>query len=67
MISGRSRRLEDIVDAILYTGPDRTTSAGIWPALCADPGYVKMRVDRITLLGLPQAQADAVKRVCNPK
>ncbi len=59
-----SRRLEDIVDAILYMGPDRTTS-GIWPQLCADPGYVKMRIDRIVLIGLPPAQADAVKRVCN--
>jgi hypothetical protein len=26
---------------------------------------VKMRIDRIALLGLPPAQADAVKRVCN--
>ena len=61
-----SRRLEDIVDGILYTGPDKTSS-GIWPQLCADPGYVKMRVDRIALAGLPPAQADAVKRVCNVK
>lgn len=59
-----SRRLEDIVDGILYTGPGRTNS-GIWPQLCADPGYVTMRIDRITLVGLPPAQADAVKRVCN--
>lgn len=59
-----SRRLEDIVDGILYTGRDRTSS-GIWPKLCADPGYVKMRIDRITLIGLPPAQADAVRRVCN--
>jgi hypothetical protein len=57
------RRLEDIVDAILYTGPD-LTSSGIWQQLCADPGYVKMRIDRITLIGLPPAQADAVRRVC---
>src|SRR4029079_15011408 len=34
-----SRRLEDIVDGILYVGPKQTTS-GIWPQLCADPGYV---------------------------
>jgi hypothetical protein len=63
-----SRRLEDIVDGILYVGPasGRTTS-GIWPQLCADPSYVKMRIDRITLVGLPQAEADAVKRVCNER
>ena len=34
-----SRRLEDIVDGILYVGPTEPTS-GIWPQLCADPGYV---------------------------
>ena len=63
-----SRRLEDIVDGILYTGPESgRTSSGIWPQLCADPGYVKMRIDRITLIGLPPAQADAVKRVCNER
>ena len=61
-----SRRLGEIVDGILYTGPDKTSS-GIWPQLCADPGYVKMRVDRIALIGLPPAQADAVERVCNLK
>ncbi len=63
-----SRRLEDIVDGILYVGPaSGRTSSGIWPQLCADPGYVKMRIDRITLVGLPPAQADAVKRVCNER
>jgi hypothetical protein len=61
-----SRRLEEIVDGILYTGPEKTSSA-IWPQLCADPGYVKMRVDRIALIGLPPTQAEAVKRVCNLK
>jgi hypothetical protein len=61
-----SRRLEEIVDGILYTGPDKTSS-GIWPQLCTDPGYVKMRVDRIALIGLPPTQTDAVKRVCNLK
>ena len=57
--------MEEIVDAILYVGPEagRTTS-GIWPQLCADPGYVKMRLDRIALIGLPVEQADTVRRVC---
>jgi hypothetical protein len=63
-----SRRLEDIVDALLYVGPESArSSVGIWPQLCADPGYVRMRLDRIALIGLPSAQADAVKRVCNVK
>lgn len=61
-----SRRLEEIVDAILYVGPESgRTTAGISPKLCADPGYVKMRLDRIALLNL--AEADKVKRDCNLK
>ena len=63
-----SRRLEDIVDAILYVGPERTrTSAPIAPDLCADPAYIKMRLDRIALVDLPQGEADRVKRLCNVK
>lgn len=63
-----SRRLEDIIDATLYSGPESgQTSSGIWAELCADPGYVKMRIDRITGVGLPTAQADAVRRVCQKR
>lgn len=61
-----SRRLEDIVDAIFYVGPaSRRTTAGISPALCADPGYIKMRLERIALMALPQGEADRVKRECH--
>lgn len=61
-----SRRLEDIVDAILYVGREHT-SAPIAPDLCADSGYIKMRLDRIALVDLPQEEADRVKRLCNVK
>jgi hypothetical protein len=61
-----SRRVEDIVDAILYVGRDHT-SAPIAPDLCADNAYIKMRLDRIALIGLPQGEADRVKRLCNVK
>jgi hypothetical protein len=61
-----SRRLEEIVDAILFTG--RTvTSAPIAPELCADPGYIKMRLERIALIGLPQGEADRVRSSCKVK
>ena len=60
------RRLEDIVDAILYVGPHHT-AAPIAPDLCADRAYIKMRLDRIALIGLPQGEADRVKRLCNVK
>jgi len=61
-----SRRLEDQVDAILYVGPKSgRTSAPISPALCADPTYIKMRLERIARVGLPQGEADRVKRDCH--
>ena len=60
------RRLEDIVDAVLYVGPaSGRTSAAISRTLCADPAYIKMRLDRIALLNM--AEADKVKRDCNLK
>ena len=60
------RPLEDIVDAVLYVGPaSGRTSAPISRTLCADPAYIKMRLDRIALLKLPEA--DRVKRDCNLK
>ena len=61
-----SRRAEDIVDAVLYVGPESgRTTAGISPALCADPGYVKLRLERIALIGLPLGEADKLKRECH--
>jgi hypothetical protein len=58
------RRTEDIVDAILDVGPKSGhTSAPISAKLCADPSYIKMRLDRIALLKL--SEADKVKRDCN--
>ena len=60
------RPLEDIVDAVLYVGPaSGRTSAAISRTLCADPAYIKMRLDRIALLNM--AEADKVKRDCNLK
>jgi hypothetical protein len=60
------RPLEDIVDAVLYVGPaSGGTSAAISPALCADPAHIKIRLDRIGLVNLPEA--DKVKRDCNLK
>ena len=60
-----SRRLEDVVDAILYVGPvSGRTTAGISPLFCADPGYLKMRLERILLIGLPPGEAEKVKREC---
>ena len=60
------RRLEDIVDAVLYVGPaSGRTAAAISRTLCGDPAYIKMRLDRIALLNIPEA--DKVKRDCSLK
>ena len=60
------RRVEDIVDAILYVGREGT-GAPLAPDLCADPGYIKRRLERIALIGLPPGEAERVKRACNVK
>jgi hypothetical protein len=58
-------RMEDQYDAILYMGPQSArTSAPISSALCADPAYIKMRLDRIAMVGLPPGEGDAVRRAC---
>jgi len=57
------RRLEDQVDAILYIGATHT-NAPLSPALCDDPDYVKMRLARIALAGLPPREAEVVKQLC---
>jgi hypothetical protein len=62
----RQLRMEDQVDAIIYLAKGRT-SAQLSPSLCADPNYVKMRVERIALAGLPQGEAERVKRLCGVK
>jgi hypothetical protein len=62
----RSLRMEDQVDAIIYLGKN-STKAPLSPLLCADPRYVKTRLDRIALGGLPQGEADRVKRLCGLK
>ena len=60
----RFRSFEDQVDAILYTGSGKHTTAPLSPTLCDDPGYVKMRLDRIALAGLPPREAEIVKQLC---
>ena len=61
-----SRRLEEQIDAILYVGPESNrTSAPLSPTLCADPNYIKMRLERIAIVGLPPGEAAKVKRLCH--
>jgi hypothetical protein len=60
----RRLRMEDQVDAVLYLGaPSEITDRPFPPALCADPTYMKMRLDRFALMGM-SAGADRLKRDC---
>jgi hypothetical protein len=50
----RSPVMQEQFDAILYYGrPSELTWSQVFPALAADPEYVKMRSDRIAWVGLP--------------
>lgn len=47
----RSQRLEDQFDAILYLGPPSSMTMAPFPiALCSDAVYVKMRLERMSLV-----------------
>jgi hypothetical protein len=60
----RPLRMEDQFDAVLYLGkPSGITIAPILPALCADPAYMKMRLERIMEEG-PRGAADRLKTYC---
>jgi hypothetical protein len=56
---------EDQLDAVIYEGPrNRLTFAKPAASLCADPEHVKIRLQRIALLGLPPAEAERLKQEC---
>ena len=60
----RSRRMEDQFDAVLYIGQKAAiTQSRLSPALCADAAYVKMRLNRIALVG-PAPEADRLRAYC---
>ncbi len=56
--------MEEQVDAILYMGPGPRASAPMSPRLCDDPNYVKIRLARIAIVGLPPGEAVRVRRLC---
>lgn len=46
--------MQEVADAILYLGPPSTiTQSRLWRELCADPDYVKMRLERLTEFASP--------------
>jgi hypothetical protein len=54
----RSRRIEELFDAVLYLGsPSEISFSRIDPRLCADAAYMQMRLARLALLPGPPPQA----------
>jgi hypothetical protein len=53
------------MDAMLYLGPKSTVAlAPLSPMICTEPGYLDTRLARMALAGIPQAEADRLKRFC---
>lgn len=60
----RTLRMEDQFDAVLDLGTRATiTIRPLSPSICAEPGYLEMRVTRFALVGL-SASADQLKKFC---
>jgi hypothetical protein len=61
----RKLRADQQFDAVLYEGPPHATETEPLSAtLCAEPGYVEMRLKRIALAGLPPPEVERVKKLC---
>jgi hypothetical protein len=61
----RTLRMEEQVDAVLYLGsPSEITGRDLSPTLCTDAAYLKMRLERFALVGLPQSAGDRLKGFC---
>jgi hypothetical protein len=58
----RKLRAEEQFDALLYLGPPPTMQTEpLSTNLCAEPGYVEMRLKRIALADLPPPEVERVK------
>ena len=60
-------RMEDQFDAILYTGGGASEPPlpRVSAKACAEPGYLKMRLARIVIAGLPPGEAAAIEKGCS--
>ena len=64
----RKLRADQQFDAVLYLGPPPATDAEpLSEKLCAEPGYVQMRLRRIALAGLPRPEVERVKKLCGDR
>jgi hypothetical protein len=62
----RSLRMENQFDAVLYLGPRSSmTTSRLSPTICNDADYVRTRLTRMALAGLPQSESDRLKQLCS--
>jgi hypothetical protein len=61
-------RAEEQFDALLYLGPPPAArTEPLSRELCAEPGYVAMRLKRIALAGLPPVEVERVTALCKAR
>jgi hypothetical protein len=65
-VQWRTLRAEEQFDALLYLGPPSvaTSPEPFSTALCAEPGYVDMRLRRLALAHLPPSETERLKKLC---
>ena len=64
----RKLRADQQFDAVLYLGPaPAAETEPLSATLCAEPGYVAMRLKRIALAGLPAPELERVTKLCGDK
>jgi hypothetical protein len=61
----RQLAAEEQFEAVLYLGPPSSIVVSTWTReLCADAEYMKMRMERIVLAGIPPSEGDALRTHC---
>jgi len=60
-----SMPVEEQLDAVLYLGPAaQMTAIAVPPQACTQSGFLEERLRRIALTGIPDFEADRVKKIC---
>ncbi len=56
---------EEQLDAVLYLGTPSTITNALWsPSLCADAEYMKMRLHRMEVAGIPPIEREQLLKHC---
>jgi len=61
----KTMRYDEQTDALVYLGPASTRREAPLPReICRDANYVRTRLDRMTISGLPPSEAQRLKKLC---